>query len=74
MKNEKVKVLSTENLADNIARIVIGSNYVLEMEATLIYNNDKWYMLKANDGTLVKVPAIDCEIKTSKKPKNKKDE
>jgi len=73
-KAKKVKVTSLENLADNIANIVVRSNYILEMEATLIFKDDKWYMLKATDGTLVKVPAKDCEIKTSKNLKTKSDE
>ena len=73
-KAKKVKVTSLENLADNIARIVVRSNHILEMEATLIYKDEKWYMLKSTEGTLIKVPAKDCEIKTSKNQKTKSNE
>tara|TARA_R100000963_G_C4533476_1_gene33807 strand:+ start:87 stop:305 length:219 start_codon:yes stop_codon:yes gene_type:complete len=69
--DKKVKVLTTENLADNVAKVVKDDNCNLTYISEIMRGYYKYLVLKSSKGILIRVLASDCKIKTSNNPKKK---
>tara|TARA_R100000808_G_C2119913_1_gene131452 strand:- start:239 stop:448 length:210 start_codon:yes stop_codon:yes gene_type:complete len=69
MKNQNVKIVCKEGLADNIKPLAKGS---LKKVSEKIISEQKYFIIENSKGIRFKVLASDCEIQKKSNKKNKK--